>query len=178
VTYKFLAKGALGPISAFQWPVPREGVPGEWVLAQGPLSQCARGLHVCRTEDLAHWLHDELWELEIDGDRIDGLDCLVVERARLRRLIEAWDEAGRRRFVEACVANAARQSGLASAAGVLELLDDARGMATMNDGVSIAAYTAAIAVSRLGSAADAEGAFRRERVWQSRWIARELLGLT
>jgi hypothetical protein len=173
--HKFLAKGAVGPISGHIWSVPRGGVPAEWVQARGPLSQCALGVHVCRTDDLAHWLHDELWELEVDGEQISGVDCLVVRRARLVRRIEAWDAAGIRRFVDACIDHASGQTRSPGEEDVLALLGDAREMASMTDGAPIAAYTAAIAVSRMGRPEDANGAYRRERAWQSRWIASELL---
>jgi hypothetical protein len=173
--HKFLASGALGPISGFAWSMPRGGLAGEWVQARGPLHECACGIHVCQTDDLAHWLHDELWELEVDGDRIAGVDCVVVQRARLVRRIDAWDASGTRRFVDACVAHAAEQAQQPGEA-VQALLDDARGMAGMDGCVAIAAYTAAIAVSRIGAPEEAASAYRRERAWQSRWIARELLG--
>src|SRR5258708_6519958 len=103
MTHKFLAKGALGPLSGFAWPVPQGGAAGAWVEAVGPLALCARGVHVCRTSDLAHWIHDELWEVEADGDRIEGLDCVVVRRARLVRRIDDWGAAGGRRFADASV---------------------------------------------------------------------------
>ena len=58
-SYKFLAKGAIGPLSGHVWPEP-----GRWLEASGPLVVCSRGIHVCRPEDLAHWLHDELWQVD------------------------------------------------------------------------------------------------------------------
>ena len=71
-TYKFLAAGAKGPITGFQWPVPQLEAPGDWVEADGPLEAGGRGAHVCRPAGLAHWIHDELWEVEIDGGGIVG----------------------------------------------------------------------------------------------------------
>src|SRR5689334_4079735 len=79
--YKFLAKGARGPISGFEWPSSYTGGPGPWVEVEGELGLCTNGYHVCRPLDLAHWLHDELWELETQGEQLEGLDCLVVRRA-------------------------------------------------------------------------------------------------
>jgi hypothetical protein len=176
--HKFLAQGALGPISGHAWSIPRDGAPGEWVQARGPLSNCANGVHVCRREDLAHWLHEELWELEVDGEEIAGVDCLVVRRARLVRRIEAWDAPGKRRFVDACIAHAFEQARSTGAEEVRDLLDDALLMASMTDGAPMAAYTTAVAVSRRGRPEGAEDAYRRERAWQSAWIARELLRST
>jgi len=174
MTHKFLATGALGPLSGFAWSVPRGGAPGPWVEVDGPLAPCTRGIHVCRTLDLAHWLHDELWELEAAGDQVDGLDCIVVRRARLVRRIDAWGGLEGRRFAEACVEHAAEQAGPAPAGGVRDLLDDARFMSTSGY-VALGAFIAAVVVSRLGAEAGPEGAYRRERAWQSAWIARELL---
>jgi hypothetical protein len=171
--HKFLAKGAVGPLSGFAWPTPAGDGPGAWVEIDGPLAPCARGVHVCRTIDLAHWIHDELWELEADGDPIEGLDCIVVQRARLVRRVDEWGGDGARRFTEACVEHAAAQAGPAPAGGIRDLLDDARFMA--NSGyVALSAYVAAIAVSRLGVEAPA-AAYRRERSTQSAWIADHLL---
>jgi hypothetical protein len=176
MTHKFLAKGAVGPLSGFAWPVPDHGAPGAWVDAAGPLAVCARGLHVCRPFDLAHWIHDELWEVEVEGDPIDGLDCIVVPRARLVRRIDAWSAAGGRSFAGACVERAASESGTDPAGEVGALLGDARFMAN-NGYVALAAFTAAVAVSRSADEAGADGVYRRERAWQSAWIAEQMLSL-
>src|SRR5690348_431080 len=105
-TYKFLAKGAVGPQSGFKWPEPQAPAFGAWVDADGPLELCVRGAHVCRALDLAYWLHDELWETEVDGEQIEGVDCLVVRRARLVRRIDAWHQGGAARFAQACAEHA------------------------------------------------------------------------
>ena len=173
-TYKFLAKGALGPLSGFAWPVPQGGLPGAWVEVAGPLAPCARGVHVCRSIDLAHWIHDELWEVEADGDPIDGLDCVVVPRGRLVRRVDAWSEGGGQRFSEACIAHAETASGASPVPPVRELLDDARFMVA-HGYLALAAFTAAFAVGRSDVDGTREDAYRRERAWQSAWIAGELL---
>ena len=170
--HKFLARGAIGPLTGFAWPVPPEGRPGAWVEADGALEQCSRGVHVCRTSDLAHWIHDELWELETSGDEIEGLDCVVVQRARLVRRVDGWEEDGRQRFAGACVDHATARLGETVDNAVLRLLEDARFLAT-NGYIAICAYTVALAVSRMAS--QEPSAYRREREWQSSWIANELL---
>jgi hypothetical protein len=171
-THKFLATGARGPLSGFAWPVPRAEVPGAWVAVEGPLAPCTRGVHVCRPGDLAHWIHDELWELEADGDQVDGLDCLVVRRARLVRRIDAWGGPGGQRFVGACVDHASAHVGATPGDTIRGLLEDARFMATSGY-VALAAFTAALVVSR--SEGEPDAAYRRERAWQSAWIVGELL---
>lgn len=158
-SHKFLAKGAIGPFSGFAWPAA-----GTWVEAAAPLAECARGIHVCRPGDLAHWIHDELWEVETDGTAVTGHDCLVVPRAALVRRIDGWDRQ-RARFADACLERAAGASG--------PLLDDARYMA-QHGLVALVAFTTALAASRAG-AGDPDATYQRERAWQSAWLARELL---
>ena len=177
VTYKFLAKGGLGPLSGFAWPVPQDGLgglPGAWVEVTGPLAPCVRGVHVCRSVDLAHWIHDELWEIEADGEPLDGLDCLVVPRARLVHRVDAWSNGGGQRFAEACIEHAEAGAPAPLAEALRALLDDARLMAA-NGYLALASFTAAVAVARSDADGSREGGYRRERAWQSAWIADELL---
>ncbi|HTB78997.1 MAG TPA: hypothetical protein VK762_37395 [Polyangiaceae bacterium] len=174
MTHKFLAKGALGPLSGFAWPVPQGGLGGAWVEVTGPLEPCARGVHVCRPVDLAHWIDDELWEIEADGEPLEGLDCLVVPRARLLHRVEAWSDGGAQRFAEACIEHAASGAGATLAETVSALLEDARSMAASGY-LALASFTAAVAVSRSDVHGSREDAYRRERAWQSAWIADELL---
>jgi hypothetical protein len=181
--YKFLAGGAMGPLSGFGWPVPEDAAPGAWVDVEGALEVCARGSHVCRPTDLAYWLHDELWELEADGDWIEGIDCLVVRRARLVRRVDAWQQGGAARFADACVR---RATEIASQAGddafegagsiVRGYLDDATSAAGSGF-AAFAAFASALAAARAGAPEDEEACYRRERAWQSAWIANDLLSV-
>ena len=148
LAYKFLAAGAIGPLSGVAWPRP-----GEWLDAGGVIVG-RRGAHVCRADQLAHWLHDELWEVETDGEHVAAPDCFVVARARLVRRI-AWDAT---RFARACIDHA---SGTAVA--------DAE-QALLHGYPAIAAYMAAVAVAR-----DDEHRYADERAWQSAWLAGEFL---
>ncbi len=84
--FKFLGAGSVGRFSGFVWPAL-----GEWLSVDGPLDPCVSGIHVCRTGDLPYWLDDELWEVEVGGDRLDLLEQVVVRRARLISRVEAWD---------------------------------------------------------------------------------------
>lgn len=174
IAYKFLAHGAMSPISRFEWPIPVSITTGAWVEASGLLAPCARGIHVCREMDLAHWINDELWELEADGDSILAFDCMVVRRARLRRRIEAWTDGGALRFAGACIERAETLLD-ASAAQSLQLLDDAREAASAGY-VSVSAYASALAVARRPGQKDVEVPFRHERAWQSQRIAATFLG--
>lgn len=165
------------------WPAPRGSAPGEWVEVAPPLAVCSRGVHVCRPPDLAHWLHDELWEIETAGERLEALDCVVVERARLVRRIAAWNGPGAVSFAGACIEHgadlvASDATGTSTDAAVHGFLDEAK-LAAQDGYPAVAAYCAASAVSRLVPADPAGGreqAYRRERAWQAGWIARQLLG--
>ena len=165
---KFLAAGGRGPFSGMAWPAPAGGVPGAWIVVDGALAQCERGLHVCRDVDLAYWIHDELWDVEVEGPAVEGLDCLVVARARLLRRIDAWTE-GRHRFAQASIEHAASSLSSIDSEAFGELLGDAQLMAT-HGYPALACYTAAVAVGR-ANGRDAVQGFRAERSWQSGWIA-------
>jgi hypothetical protein len=164
--YKFLAAGAVGPQSGFHWPLPSRDGPGAWLEVQGPLELCRRGAHLLRAQDLAHWLHDELWELEAGGEVIEGIDCLVARRARLVREVDGWRTGGNAAFAEACVRHATVLCP-APSAEVSGLLDDAAQCARAGH-VALAAFAAGSAVARAGD-------YRAERRWQSDWIAAHLL---
>jgi hypothetical protein len=172
IAHKFLAQGAVSPTSRLVWPTPSEDAEGDWIEATGPLTPCARGVHVCRSFDLAYWLNHELWEIETDGECVQGFDCLVVRRARLRRRVTSWSDGGAAGFAAACVEHATELAG--RVASLRTLVDDARSAA--NDGhVAVSAYCAAMAVARLRGPTRIDISFREERAWQGEWIARELL---
>lgn len=85
-----------------QWPEP-----GEWLEVEGELKPCERGLHVCREDQLIHWLGPEIWEVEIDeSELIDAGDKCVVRRARLLRRMEGWTEGTARLFAADCAERA------------------------------------------------------------------------
>jgi hypothetical protein len=159
IAYKFLAAGARGPLTRVVWPAI-----GGWLVTDEPIAVGLRGVHACLGEQLAHWIHDELWQVELAGALIDGPDCVVAERARLVRRIDGWNPEGAIAFASACVDRARRE-----ATGRDELLGDAS-EAIRHGYPAVAAYTAAIAI-----AADDEASYARERAWQSAWIVREFI---
>jgi hypothetical protein len=154
------------------WPTPRASTAAAWVEVEGPLVPCARGVHLCRPVDLAHWINDELWEVEAEGDRVAGIDSVIVRRARLLRPIAAWQDGGASRFLDACIERA--ESLVDRSDPARALVDDARSAASAGH-VSGGAYCAAVAVARRFGPEGVEAAFRKERTWQGQWIARELL---
>jgi len=78
---------------------------GEWREVEGPLKPCGNGLHLCREKDLITWLHEELWEAEYEGERMDGDDKVIVRRARITRRVETWNERTARLFACDCAAH-------------------------------------------------------------------------
>ncbi|HEY4056728.1 MAG TPA: zf-HC2 domain-containing protein [Kofleriaceae bacterium] len=160
--YKFLRKGAFGPMSGCAWPTH-----GAWMSTSATLVVGRSGLHVCRQHELANWLHDELWEVEVAGVQLEGPDCVVVERARTRRRIDAWSSGGATRFAAACIARARE---LVGDSVILRDGDEA-----LHHGyAAVAAFNAAFAVAK--QAPELEAAFAAERRWQSDWITREIVG--
>jgi hypothetical protein len=175
--FKFLARGAIGPVSEYAWPKPIDGRPGRWVEADGALELCANGVHVCRADELAHWLHEELWVVEIDGEPIEGIDCVLAARGRLVRPIEAWANGGAARFARAARDHAAQLVAAnpgADQVRLQKLLADAAAHFP-HGATALSAFCSAMTIAWLhgGDHFDDEG-YRRERVWQSRFIADDL----
>jgi hypothetical protein len=100
--YKFLAHGARGRFSEFEWPRPSDG-PGAWVDAGPVIADCAQGVHACRASDLPGWIDDELWVVELDGQLVERESMLIAQRGRLLHRVEAWGAEAQRAFAEACV---------------------------------------------------------------------------
>jgi len=100
--YKVLNESR-SPFTAWRWPLPCDGQPGEWVQADGPIALCTNGVHAASTEQLPHWLGMELWEIELDGEIIRDKAALIASRARLVRKITAWDDPMRQQYARWCL---------------------------------------------------------------------------
>lgn len=172
LAFKFLAKGARGPISGFSWPAP-----GEWVTEAQPLQLCARGVHACGAHELAHWLHDELWIVELEGTCIPGYDCTIAERARLVQRIDTWEAGGAARFARAARDHAAQLAATAPEAlrRQLEVYVGDASAHLPSGATALSAFCSAMTVARLrGVDHFDDEAYREERLWQSRFIADDL----
>jgi hypothetical protein len=86
--YKFLDAHGRAPFTATPW------VRGEWVEAAGAHA-CREGVHGCRALDVAYWLADALWEVELEGAVIDARHKVVGRRGRLVREIDDYPAAVR-----------------------------------------------------------------------------------
>ena len=178
IAYKFLARGAVGTVTEFAWPQPTAaGQPGAWIEAAAPIALCESGVHACRLPELAYWLHDELWLVELDGELREASDCVVASRARLVRPVQAWLDGGSARFAHAARDHAAQLTAAAPEASRARLAQYvADSSAHLPHGATaLAAFCAAMAVAWLhgGDHFDDAG-YRRERRWQSAFIANDL----
>lgn len=147
--FKFLARGAVGALSGFAWPRPDGAQPGAWVEVAGPLAPCERGIHACSAGDLAHWLHDELWVVELGGEMCEGVDAMVAARGRLVREVSGWRLGGGVRFAHAVYerAHACIHDDPSPAPDALHCLASAA-RHVQRENVSLAAFCAAMAVAR------------------------------
>ncbi len=87
--YKFLDRDGVTVMSGTKWPMPIDRGPGPWLEATG-VAPCREGIHACRTGELTYWLHDELWEIELDGEVQESHRKVVGRRGRLLRRLDPW----------------------------------------------------------------------------------------
>jgi hypothetical protein len=168
--YKFLRAGAIGPFSGFAWPVPVGDGPGAWVAARPeappPFADAVRG---CSAEQLAYWVHDELWRIELENGQV-GVRTCAGPRARLLRRVEAWQEAAASAFVADCLARAA---SIAAESGTPRTIAYGAQAAKFGPrGPAYAGYQAAhvAGIAALERGASYDGANAQERRRQSEWI--------
>jgi hypothetical protein len=177
--FKFLAHGGVGPVSEYPWPAPapQAGQPGAWVQAASALEACRSGVHACGADELAHWLHDELWIVELAGEIVPGIDCVVAQRGRLLRKVDAWSQGGAARFATAARDHAAELVATASEPARARLTQYVADSSwhLPHGSTALAAFCAAMAVAWLGGGSRFDDAtYRSERVWQSRFIVGDL----
>jgi hypothetical protein len=108
IAYKFLDGAGRGVFSGFRW---TEQPAGTWVETPAAVP-CREGVHGCRPADLAWWLNEELWEVELDGDVVDAGRKVVARRGRLRRRLDEWAGSAAAEFVGAVIFRA-RDAALA-----------------------------------------------------------------
>jgi hypothetical protein len=162
-------------------------VDGDWILAAAEAGTCRRAVHACRAKDLAYWLDERLWRVELAGEVSESATKIVAGRGRLLEPVDGWPEVVPA-FVDDCTARLAELRDWAVEnrdfratrtlrAYLKELAEDA-------DPASVS-YTAAHAAGVVGwlpgegMAAKARGErspFDAERRRQGRWLA-DRLGL-
>jgi hypothetical protein len=160
---KFLRPGRVGPFSKVRWPEP-----GQWLEAPEAPTLCTAGVHAFLPEVLATWIAEELWRVQLDGAEVLAPGVVVAPRGRLLARVQAWNDETAREFARACAAHVAQAAGGRAA----EYAADAKASAEE----AVADYTATTVAYMAAHAAEAhaEGTFKAEREWQSRWLAERL----
>ena len=98
--YKVLASGQKSCNGGdAQW------IPGEWMPSIEEIEPCKSGYHLCRRQDLIHWLNEEIWEAEYQGEMIIDDNKIVVQQARITKRIDTWNERTARLFAADCAEN-------------------------------------------------------------------------
>lgn len=191
IAFKFLARGAVSPFTGFRWPGP-----GQWVDAPGERAEV--WVHACHARDLAHWIDDELWRIELGGGVRETRYQVAAARGRLVQRVEGWTPALAAEYGRACalhardvalphlppglrdrLAAAADLEGVAAEVGaegtpprLAALVADAATWARLY-GPASGSYAAATVALVAGGGVPA---FEAERTWQAGWLA-ERLGL-
>jgi hypothetical protein len=88
IAYKFLDEGRVAPFARVSWPEP-----GEWLESEA-VELCVSGVHACRVGDLPYWLRPELWEVELEGDVVEGERLVAARRGRLVRRVRRLERRG------------------------------------------------------------------------------------
>jgi hypothetical protein len=158
IAYKLLREGRTGPFSGAVWPPV-----GEWFEPEA-LDRCRSGVHACPVDTLPLWVGlGELWEVELDGVVAEERK-LVARRGRLVRRIDAWDDAARLAYVEACAEQTRRL--VASAPALAAFADDI----DPSDDAGVAGYVAA----RVAELHDGPDGYDAERRRQAEWLSTRL----
>jgi hypothetical protein len=162
IAYKFLDQGRVAPFTRVRWPDP-----GSW-LESDRVELCASGVHACRVGDLPYWVRTELWEVELEGDVVEGERLVAARRGRLVRRLDAWNDAAARAFGRSCAEEADRRAN--GSPDLEEYAADAARAAERSP------QFAAFATARLAELQDGSAGYETERERQARWLA-DALGL-
>lgn len=94
--------------STYQW------TPGEWTERTDNLVPSERGWHLCRDDDLLHWLGPNIWLVELAPDAIVIEQEDKVVTSGPVRLVEQspWDDCAARLFAVECTVDALKLTGV------------------------------------------------------------------
>lgn len=179
--YKFLSADQVSPFARVRWP--DQGA--RWLSASDAGGLGWPAVYACRSRDLAYWLGERLWRVELAGNVTYSETKIAAERGRLISEVGDWP-AVRGAFIKDC---AARLADLRNGARRQEDYRAARKLANYaaeieddRDPASVG-YTVAHAAELVGwlpgeaQAAEAHGEhspFTAERGRQSRWLVGKL----
>jgi hypothetical protein len=165
IAYKFLGAGQVGRFTSFRWES------GTWVDA-ATADVCRTGIHACRIRDLPIWLDDELWEIELDGEVVEGDRKVVATRGRLTRRIEPWTAQLAHEFGRFCMRRTRERVGFVPV--LSGFVSDVERFVAQHR-IAIAGFAAA----RAAELRDGSTAYDAERDAQASWLADRLaLGVT
>lgn len=88
LAYKFLRHDRRGIHTGWRWPV------DEWVESAA-VEPCRSGIHACEVGDVAWWLGDELWVIELEGPTRRARHKIAAQRGRLDHRLDAYPDAVR-----------------------------------------------------------------------------------
>jgi hypothetical protein len=147
------------------------------VEVERDLVLCRNGVHACRVRELAHWLGQELWVVELGGLVLDIDGIFVSSRGRLVQSVAAWSAEARTDFAWTCATRVQEPARRAQYTGELE---DMIGFARSGDAIA-AGYVAAVLMGKAAAGGSSNGAefdrgFLEERALQAQWLA-DRLGL-
>jgi hypothetical protein len=162
IAYKFLATGGRGRFTGFGWTA------DTWVEAEAA-DPCRAGIHACRVRDLPLWLDDELWEIELAGDVVEGDRKVVAARGRLTKRIEEWTPEVAGEFGRFCARRTRERVGYVPVLSGF-VFDVERFVAQGR--IAIAGFAAA----RAAELRDGRAEYDVERTAQASWLA-DRLGL-
>jgi hypothetical protein len=90
IAYKFLSVDRTARFSQVRWPWP--AADGDWVSAAAATGACRHAVHACRAKDLAYWLDQGLWRVELAGEVTESGTKIVAQRGRLLEPVGRWPE--------------------------------------------------------------------------------------
>jgi len=92
--YKAIDKDNKGPYSDFDFTpyLPHDGQPGEWLPKVDKLEMCEFGWHYADENHIIAWLREQIFEVEVRGEVLDGDNKSTAQEMRLVRKCEGWNE--------------------------------------------------------------------------------------
>lgn len=106
IFYKSFTADLRSVYRRFNWPLPVNGAPGEWLPAvEGELELCTNGYHACKRDQIVYYLDAVLAEVEFaEGSELLHGNNKVCGRgpARVVRLLDGWNNRTQRLFACDC----------------------------------------------------------------------------
>jgi hypothetical protein len=162
IAHKVLGPDRRSRFTGFVWPPPDAADP--WVTADA-VNRCRAGIHACRIEMLPIWLGAELWQIELDGEIVEGDRKIVASRGRLVRRIDDWNTEAKLEFADACAEEARRRTATAP-----ELGGYADDLIALRTDAPLVGFVA----RRLAERHEGPAGYDAERTRQAQWLADRL----